>query len=442
MSVPPAAATTSATTAERAAPSSPPRDEDHDSALHSALTQFDRVADQLALTENQRNLLTAFKTIYRTEFPVTLDDGSIRIVEGFRVIHNIARGPSKGGVRYAPDVSMGEVQALAMWMTWKCAVIGIPFGGAKGGVVIDPHTLSRTELEDLTRRYTAEITPLLGPDKDIPAPDMGTNPQVMAWIMDTYSMGHGYTIPGVVTGKPVAIGGSEGRYEATGRGLVYVLNAHLNGTGVAGKRVAIHGFGNVGGVAGRLLTEAEARVEWICDRDTGIHRPGGIDTVAAFRHVEAGGTLAGWDGAGDRVPPEAVLEADVDILIPASTEHVVTAENAPRVRAGLIVEGANGPLTPEADAILNDRGATILPDILANAGGVTVSYFEWVQGRQYQHWREETVNAELHRLMVDAYRAVTSRCISAGPDCTLRDAAQQIGVERVMQATELRGVFP
>ena len=415
---------------------------DPESPLTSALRQFGRVADQLGLNENQRRILTAFKTIYRTEFPMHCDDGRIRVVDGYRVIHNVARGPSKGGVRFSTDVSMEEVQALAMWMTWKCAVVGIPFGGAKGGVVIDPRALSRAELEDLTRRYTAEITPIIGPDKDIPAPDMGTNPQIMAWMMDTYSMGHGYTIPGVVTGKPVAVGGSEGRYEATGRGLVYVLNAHLNGSGMANKSVAIHGFGNVGGIAGRLLSAAEARVEWICDRDTGIYHAGGIDTVAAFRHIEQGGTLADWDGPGDRVSPEDVLEADVDVLIPASKEHVITAENAPRVRARLIVEGANGPLTPEADDILRDAGTTIIPDILANAGGVTVSYFEWVQGRQYQHWREETVNAELHRLMVDAYSAVTRRCIAAGPECTLRDAAQQIGVERVVEATELRGVFP
>ena len=414
-----------------------------ESPLDSALYQFQSAADRLRLTDNQRQVLTAFKTLYRTQFPVQMDDHSIKVHEGFRVIHNVARGPSKGGIRYSLGVSLDEVQALAMWMTWKCAVIGLPFGGAKGGVSVDPRALSQSELEDLTRRYTAEITPIIGPEQDIPAPDMGTNPQIMAWMMDTYSMGHGYTIPGIVTGKPVSVGGSEGRYEATGRGVVYLLEEHLQHQGgLRGRTAAVHGFGNVGGVAARLLTEAGARVQYLCDRDTGIYHPDGIDTASAFAHVETGQWLASWTGAGERIAPSAVLEAAVDVLVPASTEHVITTENMERIQAPLIIEGANGPLTSEADASLTARGVTIIPDILANAGGVTVSYFEWVQGRQYVHWGEDQVNAELRRLLIDAYRAVLRQQSEAGPGCTLRDAAQMLGIGRVVEATERRGIFP
>ena len=412
------------------------------SALDSALQQFHQAADRLDLSDTRREVLTSFKTAFHTQFPVHMDDGSIRIMEGYRVLHNVARGPTKGGIRYSPLVSMDEVKALAMWMTWKSAVIGLPFGGAKGGVLVDPRELSIIELEDLTRRYTAEITPIIGPDKDIPAPDMGTNPQVMAWMMDTYSMGHGYTIPGVVTGKPLALGGSEGRYEATGRGIVYILEEHLRDGGLLDRTVAIHGFGNVGGVAGKLLSEEGATVQYICDHTTGIYHPRGIDTASAFRHGERGETLDSWDGEGDRIDPSEVLTADVEVLIPASTEHVITTANAHDVRAGLIIEGANGPLTAEADAIMNERGITVIPDILANAGGVTVSYFEWVQGRQYLHWREEQVNAELKRLLLDAYRNIHGRCLATGPDCSMREAAQWVSIERVIEASDLRGIFP
>jgi len=414
-----------------------------ESPLDSALHQFHSAADRLHLNDNQREVLTAFKTIYRTQFPVQMDNGSIKVHEGYRVIHNGARGPSKGGIRYAPTVSLEEVQALAMWMTWKCAVIDLPFGGAKGGVNVDPRAVSISELEDLTRRYTAEITPIIGPEQDIPAPDMGTNAQVMAWMMDTYSMGHGYTIPGIVTGKPISVGGSEGRYEATGRGVVYLLEEHLRSRGgLRGRTAAVHGFGNVGGVTAKLLAEAGALVQYICDRDTGIYHPDGVDAAAAFAHVETGELLATWTGAGERIDPALVLEADVEVLVPAAIEHVITADNVDRVRAELVIEGANGPLTSEADAALTARGVTVIPDILANAGGVTVSYFEWVQGRQYVHWREEQVNTELRRLLVDAYQAVTRRQLEAGEGCTLRDAAQMVGIGRVVEATERRGIFP
>ena len=413
-----------------------------DSALDSALQQFHRAADRLGLSDKHREILTAFKTVYETEFPVELDDGTFRVFRGYRVLHNAARGPTKGGIRFAPNVSLDEMKALSMWMTWKCAVVGIPFGGAKGGIIVDPKALSDNELQNLTRRYTSEIIPIIGPDQDIPAPDMGTNPRVMAWMMDTYSQAKGYTIPAVVTGKPVAVGGSEGRYEATGRGIWYLLEEHLREEGgVTGRTFAVQGFGNVGGVTAKLLRQSGARVQYVCDVTTGLYHEHGIDTVSLFSHREAGGTLADWDGEADRIAPGEVLEAAVDVLVPAATESVLTRQNASRVRAKLIIEGANGPLTPQADDILRDRGITVIPDILANAGGVTVSYFEWVQARQYLHWSEEQVNEELRRVLLGAYHEVTSRC-PIGGDCSLREGAQWIGIERVTEAIDLRGIFP
>ncbi len=414
-----------------------------EATLRTALEQFHRAADHLQLPDKHREILTSFKTVYETEFPVELDNGSFRVFKGYRVHHNSARGPVKGGIRYAPMVSLGEVKALAMWMTWKCAVVDVPFGGAKGGVIVDPRAVSAAELQNLTRRFTSEIAPIIGPDRDIPAPDLGTNPQVMAWIMDTYSIQRGYTVPGVVTGKPVAIGGSEGRFEATGRGVMYVLDEHLRASGgLAGRRVAVHGFGNVGGVTAKLLTRAGALVEYVCDKDTGLYRKGGLDTASAYAHVQQGEALATWTGEAERVAPEDVLYADVDVLVPAALENTITAANASRVRAPLIIEGANGPLTTEADDILAERGVTVIPDILANGGGVTVSYFEWVQSRDFQRWREDDVNAQLQRYMVDAYRAVAARCVVGAGHCNLREAAQWIGIERVIEATELRGIFP
>jgi len=418
-----------------------------EAVLETAMSQFHRAADRIRLGDDMRELLTSFKTVYQTEFPVDLDSGRAKVFSGYRVHHNAARGPVKGGIRYSPMVSLDEVKALAMWMTWKCAVVNVPFGGAKGGVICDPASMSARELQDLTRRFTSEIGPIIGPDRDIPAPDMGTNPQTMAWIMDTYSMEAGYTIPGIVTGKPVAIGGSEGRFEATGRGLLYVLQEHLaTSGGVRDRTVSVQGFGNVGGVAAKLLTEAGATVTHVSDADIGLRNVEGIDAPAAFAHIGAGGTLKSWHeqnrGAAEEVGHDDILEADVDVLVPAAIEGVLTGENADRVRANLIIEGANGPTTPEADQIFADRGVTLLPDTLANAGGVTVSYFEWVQARQYLHWSEEQVNAELRRLMVNAYHSVTTRCGSADEGCTFREAAQWIGVERVIEAIELRGIFP
>jgi glutamate dehydrogenase (NAD(P)+) len=415
--------------------------------LQTAMSQFHRAADRVALDDDLRELLTSFKTVYQTEFPVDMDSGHAKVFSGYRVHHNAARGPMKGGIRFSPMVSLDEIKALAMWMSWKCAVVNVPFGGAKGGVICDPSQMSQHELQDLTRRFTSEIAPIIGPDRDIPAPDMGTTPQTMAWVMDTYSMEQGYTIPGVVTGKPVAIGGSEGRFEATGRGLLYILQEHLaTSGGVRDRTIAVQGFGNVGGVAARLLAEAGARVTYISDAFIALHNPEGIDTTAAYAHVAQGGSLTSWHdahtGAAEQVGHDDVLQADVDVLVPAAVENVLTGDNAGKVRADLIIEGANGPTTPEADAIFDERGILVLPDTLANAGGVTVSYFEWVQARQYLHWSEEQVNAELRRLLTSAYHNVTTRCGQAGSGCTFREAAQWIGVERVVEAIRLRGIFP
>ncbi len=416
------------------------------SMLETALSQFHSAADQIGLTDEHRDYLTAFKTSYHSQFPVEMDDGKFRIFEGFRVHHNVARGPAKGGIRYSLHVSEDEVKALAMLMTWKCAVVNVPFGGAKGGVLVDPRTLSQDELQNLTRRFTTELEPIIGPDKDIPAPDMGTNPQVMAWILDTYSMSHGYTVAGVVTGKPVAVGGSAGRFEATGRGLLYVLEEHLREEGgVEGKTFAVQGFGNVGGVVAKQIQAAGGKITHLADVDIALHGPAGIDVTSAYNFVQAGGTLAGWneqEGHHEAIPHGTVLTAPVDVLVPAAVENVLHEGNAGDVQARLILEGANGPTTPEADAIFQERGITVIPDILANAGGVTVSYFEWVQARQYIRWSEERVNEELRRLITSAYQNVAARHAASRVPSTLRQAANWVGIERVVEAMTLRGIFP
>ncbi|MEX1021745.1 MAG: Glu/Leu/Phe/Val dehydrogenase [Dehalococcoidia bacterium] len=416
------------------------------SMLDTALTQFHAAADQIGLSDEHRGYLTAFKTSFHTQFPVEMDDDTFRIFEGFRVHHNIARGPAKGGIRYNSNVGLEEVKALAMLMTWKCAVVNVPFGGAKGGVVVDPRKMSQNELQNLTRRFTSELEPIIGPDKDIPAPDMGTNPQIMAWMMDTYSMSHGYTVAGVVTGKPVALGGSAGRFEATGRGLLYVLQEHLRDDGgLTGLKFAVQGFGNVGGVVSKHIQTAGGCVTHVSDRDIAIHNPSGIDVTSAYNFTLQGGSLAGWNaehGHAEVVDPATVLTADVDIIVPAAVEAVLTEDNADQVKARIVLEGANGPTTPEADAMLNDRGVTVIPDIVANAGGVTVSYFEWVQARQYIRWSEERVNEELRRLISTAYQTVAARQATVRNGSTLRQAANWVGIERVVEAQTLRGLFP
>ncbi|MCK9486303.1 MAG: Glu/Leu/Phe/Val dehydrogenase [Dehalococcoidia bacterium] len=417
-----------------------------ESMLETALSQFHGAADHLGLNDEHREYLTSFKTAFHTEFPVEMDDGKFRVYQGFRVHHNVARGPAKGGMRYASHVSMDEVKAMAMLMTWKCAVVNVPFGGAKGGVLVDPRNLSQNELQNLTRRFTSELEPIIGPDKDIPAPDMGTNPQVMAWIMDTYSMSHGYTVAGVVTGKPVALGGSAGRFEATGRGLLYVLQEHLRADGgVAGKTFAVQGFGNVGGVVSKQVQMAGGCITHLSDVDIAITSPTGIDVASAFNFVQSGGTLTGWNeqhGHHDVISHASILTAPVDVLIPAAVEGVLTEDNAGDVQARLILEAANGPTTTEADAIFLERGIEVIPDIVANAGGVTVSYFEWVQARQYIRWTEERVNEELRRLITTAYQGVAGRRTAARSKASLRDAANWVAIERVVEAMTLRGIYP
>jgi glutamate dehydrogenase (NAD(P)+) len=370
-----------------------------------------------------------------------MDDGSVRMYRGYRVQHNINRGPAKGGIRYDAAVTLDEVRALAMWMTWKCAVVDIPFGGAKGGVIVDPKLLSNAELERLTRRYATEISVLIGPSSDIPAPDINTNSQIMAWIMDTYSMHAGYSVPAVVTGKPLAIGGSEGRNEATATGVVAVLKmaAEDMQMPVRGSRVAIQGFGNAGAVAAELLTDEGARIVAVSDRKGGVYDERGLDVAGLLRHKRDTGSVVGFAGS-QRLGVEDVLEVPCDMLIPAATEGVLTSDNAKRVQARIIAEAANGPSTPEADRILFERGIRVIPDILANAAGVTVSYFEWVQDLQSFFWNPEEISEKLEHVMKRAYTDVAR--IAHDQDCDMRIAANMVAIKRVADATELRGIYP
>jgi glutamate dehydrogenase (NAD(P)+) len=410
--------------------------------LDNAIEQLNTVADRLKLDEGMRDVLRHCKREFTVNFPVQMDDGSIRVFTGYRVHHNEARGPVKGGLRYSPNVSLDEVRALSMWMTWKCAVAGLPYGGAKGGVVVDPRALSKRELERLTRRFAAEIGTLIGPEQDVPAPDMGTDGQIMAWIMDTFSMMHGHSVPAVVTGKPVSIGGSSGRIEATGRGVLFVAQEACRERGVAleGARVAVQGFGNVGSVAAKLLDDAGAKIVAISDSNGGLYNAAGlgdIDEIMALKHER--GFIP--DGArGTRITNAELLELPVDILIPAALEGQIHGGNAARITAPMIVEAANGPTTPEADRILNAKGVYVVPDILANAGGVIVSYFEWVQDLQSFFWEEDEVNAKLKRIIERAFREVAA--IRDEHACTMREAAYVLAVSRVVEATEVRGIFP
>jgi len=408
----------------------------------TALAQLDAVAERLGLDPGMLEVLRHCKREFTFNFPVQMDDGSIRVFTGYRVQHNEARGPVKGGIRYSLNVTLDEVKALAMWMTWKCAVAGLPYGGAKGGVIVDPRALSKRELERLTRRFAAELGILIAPDMDVPAPDMGTDAQVMAWIMDTYSMMRGHSVPAVVTGKPVPIGGSSGRYEATGRGVLFVTREACRERGIPleGATVAVQGFGNVGSVAARLLGEAGARVVAVSDTTGAIYKEDGlgdIGTLLALKH-EHGFVPAGHPG--DHITNQELLELPVDILIPAALEGQIHAGNAGRIRARMIVEAANGPTTVEADRILAERGIYLVPDILANSGGVIVSYFEWVQDLQSFFWEEDEVNRRLEQLITRAFREVADQHGRGGG--TMRDAAYTLAVRRVVEATEQRGIFP
>jgi glutamate dehydrogenase (NAD(P)+) len=416
------------------------------STKHSAFWQnahqyFDRVYQTMGLDPTWRAVLSSPKRVLTVSCPVKMDDGRIQVFTGYRCQHNNALGPFKGGIRFDSAVNMDEVMALAMIQTWKNALVGLPYGGAKGGIVCEPKKLSFTEKERLTRRYTAELLPIIGPQQDIPAPDAGTDSQVMAWFLDTYSMMVGYQALGVVTGKPVSIGGSVGREEATGRGVMNILRKFLatqNKT-LSDVRVAVQGFGNVGFHAARLLAERGATVVAVSERLSGIYDETGIDVDAAGRYYKENGTLKGF-GDADEISNDELLTCDCDVLVPAAMENTVTAEVAPHVRAKVVVEGANGPTTPEADEILRDNGVTVLPDILANAGGVTVSYFEWVQGLESFFWDGKKVQDELQRVMEKAFDAVNAKADEA--DCDYRTAAYTIAISRVAEACRLKGLFP
>jgi glutamate dehydrogenase (NAD(P)+) len=414
-----------------------------ESPFATAQEQLRRVAALLDYGPDIVGLLSHCKREFTVNFPVRMDDGSLRMFTGYRVQHNEARGPVKGGIRYSPLVTLDEVKALSMWMTWKCAVVNLPYGGAKGGVIVDPRDLSERELERLTRRYAAEIAVIIGPGSDIPAPDLGTDQRVMAWIMDTYSMHHGHSIPGVVTGKPVGIGGSRGRYEATGRGVLYITEEACKraGRSLAGQTVAIQGFGNVGGVTARLLAQAGAQIVAVSDRNGGIYKPSGLDVEDLWTHRQAGGLLGEHPGTDHQhISNAELLELPVDILIPAALEGQVTELNAGRVQARMIVEAANGPVTPRADEVLAQRGIPVVPDILANAGGVVVSYFEWVQDLQSFFWEETEVNTRLHRIMTNAFNEVAT--VAQERSLRMRDAAYVVAVQRVVEAILARGIYP
>jgi glutamate dehydrogenase (NAD(P)+) len=411
------------------------------SSWEQALVQLDQAARIMNLDPNIHEVLRHPRRTLAVSVPVRMDDGAVRVFAGYRVHHNTARGPSKGGIRYHLGVNLDEVKALAMWMTWKCAVVGIPYGGAKGGVVVDPRALSRSELEALTRRYAAEILPLIGPERDIPAPDVGTDEQVMAWIMDTYSVNQGYSVPGVVTGKPLSVGGSAGRGTATSRGVMYVTVATLKNLGmpVDEARVVVQGYGKVGAPAVRLLHEQGCTIVGVADVHGGVYNPRGLSPVGLSAHKAEAGTVAGYEG-GDGVGPRELLELECDAVIPAALEGVISEENADGLRTRIVVEAANGPTTPEADEILHDRGIHVVPDILANAGGVTVSYFEWVQDLQAYFWSEDEVNARLRRVMEESYVAVLE--MAEDRKVTMRQAATILGVSRVAEAHRTRGLFP
>ena len=399
--------------------------------------QFDQAADHLKLEAGLREVLRRPKRQMIVSIPTKMDDGSLKVFEGYRVQHNIARGPAKGGIRYHPNVSLDEVKALAAWMAWKTAVVNIPFGGGKGGVVCDPRKMSQAELERMTRRYVSEILPIIGPDRDIPAPDVYTDPQTMAWVMDTYSMTVGYSCLGVVTGKPVSLGGSEGRNEATARGCLFVAQeaCRVKRLHLRGATVAVQGFGNAGGIAARLFHEQGAKIIAVSDSRGGIVNPRGLDPIKAIQHKEKHGSVVALPGTS-RIRNEEVLELKCDILIPAALENVITAENAGRIKAKIIAEAANGPVTPMADDILHRKGVFVVPDILANAGGVTVSYFEWVQNLQQFHWNHRRVNRELERKMIRAWQTVYAR--STEDRTPIRLAAYVEALHKLAEATRQR----
>jgi glutamate dehydrogenase/leucine dehydrogenase len=410
-------------------------------AYEAAMENFDLAADALELDHNVRNMIKSPERVLTVHLPVRMDNGKIHTFQGHRVQHSTARGPAKGGIRYHPHVTLDEVKALATWMTWKCAVVNIPFGGGKGGVTCNPKAMSQVELERLTRRYASAILPLIGPAQDIPAPDVYTNSQVMAWIMDTYSMTKGYPIPGVVTGKPIALGGSLGRNEATGRGVFNTLQSaceHLH-IPMKGARVAVQGFGNAGSIAAQLLHANEACVIAASDSKGCVYNPKGLDIPALIAYKEKTGGVINFPGS-EPITPEQLLAMPCEILVPAALENAVQGENAETLHTKIVAEAANGPLTPEADRILEAKGVFIIPDILCNAGGVTVSYFEWVQDEQHLFWEAQDVYNRLERVMKTSFNDVLK--IHLTHKVGMRTAANMLGIGRVAEATTLRGLYP
>jgi glutamate dehydrogenase (NAD(P)+) len=406
-----------------------------------ARSQLRQTASQIGMEDSMLNVLLECKKAVAVSVPTRMDDGSVRVFEGFRCTHNVARGPSKGGIRYHHEVTLEETKALAMWMTWKCALMGLPFGGAKGGVVVNPKELSVLELERMTRRYTTEIINFIGPEADIPAPDVGTSPREMAWIFDTYSMNKGYSVLGVVTGKPLEVGGSVGRVEATARGAAFCVREALRkqDLSIEDRRVAVQGFGNVGSNLALILAGQGATIVALSDSRGGVHNANGIDVQAALAHKQDTGSLEGLAGS-EAITNDELLLVDCDVLAPCALEQVITGENADQIKASIVCEGANGPVTLDADVILDDRGVLVLPDVLANAGGVVVSYFEWVQGLQEYFWKESEVNAKLNdiitRAFAETWRAHEERSLP------MRQAAYALAVGRVAEATTTRGLYP
>jgi glutamate dehydrogenase (NAD(P)+) len=418
----------------------PPQGVDSASPFEEMMSRFDVAAQKLGLDPGLYKVLREPVRETKVSIPVVMDDGRIEVFIGYRVLHNIARGPGKGGIRYDKHVTLDEVRALAAWMTWKCAVVNIPFGGAKGGVICDPASLSRGEIERITRRYTAELMDQFGPEKDVPAPDMGTNPQTMAWVMDTFSMHARHTVTSVVTGKPLSLGGSRGRVEATGRGLMLICReaAPLKGLTLDSCRIAVQGFGNVGSIAARMCHEAGARIIGVSDINGGIQNENGLDMPALLKHYERSRSFDGFPGA-TAISNSQLLELDCDILIPAANENQIRGRNAGNVKAKIIVEGANGPTTQRADEVLDHKGVLVVPDILANAGGVTVSYFEWVQDRAGFFWREQEVNERLEDIMVQSFKDVAG--MAEKYSVSFRIAAYMLGISRVAHDTMVRGLY-
>jgi glutamate dehydrogenase (NAD(P)+) len=410
-------------------------------AWASALAQLEEAARFIDLEDGLYEVFRRPKRTLTVSIPTMMDDGKLKVFEGYRVHHSIARGPAKGGVRYHPDASIDEVKALAMWMTWKCALAAIPYGGAKGGVACEPWAMSDGELERMTRRYASEILPLIGPEIDVPAPDVGTDERMMAWMMDTYSVNKGYSVPGVVTGKPLAIGGSLGRAGSTSRGVVYSTLSAMKqfGMPIDGCRVAIQGFGKVGGFAAEVFHDAGFTVVAVSDFKGGIANPLGLNPTALRRHASEAGSVVGFPGTDD-ITNDELLALDCDVLVPAALEDQITGANAGSVKAKLVVEAANGPTTPEADAMLSERGIVVVPDVLANAGGVIVSYFEWVQGLQAYFWTEEEVNRRLREIMERSYLETAGLAEARG--VRMRLAALALSIGRVAEAHRVRGLFP